>query len=165
MTYIPMLVPSMVFWCSFVISSEMKSSLKAASLAVAKKRSYGKDTSQWSLWVGKWTLPALLLLACSGQTESCDWHRTELGRAYATSAWLWLWQTLWPRAARGDFGLPGSMQVLWFPVWLLPSHFVVPYFIPCWNRDQLHHHTELFVSTKKTKALKYYRMGGIYTVL
>lgn len=40
-----MLVPATFLGASFVISSEINSSLKAASLAGAKKQSYGKDTS------------------------------------------------------------------------------------------------------------------------
>lgn len=132
----PRLCLQLVWGGSFVISSVMNSSLKAASLAAAKTRSYGKGISHWSLRVGKRTLPALLLLACSGQTESCDWRRSELGRAYATSAWLWPWQTLWPHAGREEIlGSQEALQILQCPVWLLPSHSFVLSFIPFWNRD------------------------------
>lgn len=91
-------------------------------------------------------------------------RRTDLRRVYATSAWLWSWLAQWLCAGRE---IRGSQAARRFSSVLYGCYQVAPLCLtsPLSETKIIHHHTELFVTTKKTKVLKYYRMGGIYTVL
>lgn len=86
-------------------------------------------------------------------------RRMDLQRVCATPAWLWPWQAQWLCAGRE---IRGSQAVCRFSSVLYGCYQVAPLCLtsPLSETKIIHHHTELFVSTKKTKVLTCYRMGG-----